>query len=108
MPCHVVGDDRDVGGQVFERCIESFVRSLSGRGYCTVTLQQKRAMVTSFARWVRQRGASTSPKLTRRLLEHSTCVGVEFLSPGSVDGSGYGGPDPSTALSPTLAFLESL
>jgi hypothetical protein len=25
------------------------------------------------------------------------------LSPGSVDGSGYGGPDPSTALSPTLA-----
>ena len=55
MPCHVVGDDRDVGVQVFERCIESFVTSLSGRGYCTVTLQQKRAMVTSFARWVRQR-----------------------------------------------------
>lgn len=55
MPCHVVGDDRDVGAEVFERCIESFVTSLSGRGYCTVTIQQKRAMVTSFARWVRQR-----------------------------------------------------
>ena len=55
MPCHVVGDDRDVGAQVFERCIGSFVTSLSGRGYCTVTIQQKRAMVTSFARWVRQR-----------------------------------------------------
>jgi hypothetical protein len=27
------------------------------------------------------------------------------LSPGSVDGSGYRGPDPSTALSPTLASI---
>jgi integrase/recombinase XerD len=55
MPCHVVGDDRDVGAQVFERCIESFVTSLSGLGYRTVVIQQKRAMVTSFARWVRRR-----------------------------------------------------
>jgi hypothetical protein len=39
-------------------------------------------------------------RLLKSLRNHVPTTGT--FSPGSVDGSGYGGPDPSTALSPTL------
>jgi hypothetical protein len=54
MPRDLAAYDCDAVARVFERCIESFVASLSGLGYCTAVVQQKRAMVMSFARWARR------------------------------------------------------
>ena len=37
---------------VLDKCVESFLTKLSGLGYATATIRQKRAMVEYFARWV--------------------------------------------------------
>jgi len=37
---------------VLDKCVESFLTKLSGLGYSTATMRQKRAMVEYFARWV--------------------------------------------------------
>jgi len=40
---------------VLDKCVESFLTKLSGLGYSTATMRQKRAMVEYFARWVVRR-----------------------------------------------------
>jgi hypothetical protein len=46
---------------------------------------------------------SLRTKGAKKLFAPASATTTTTLSPGSVDGSGYGGPNPSTALSPTLA-----
>ena len=52
---------------------------------------------------VQRRLKSLRNKAAQKLFTPPAATTTGTLAPGSVDGSGYGGPDPSTALSPTLA-----